>query len=267
MNNQEEQANELRFRSLGSGSKGNATIIHSQEGTVLVDAGLSGKRCRELLEESGIQELKGIMLSHEHGDHTRGLKGVIKQFNCPVYANAHTSRILQDKLPEDIEWRLFQNEQRFELAGCDVTAFPLPHDAVDPVGFVFKHSLGSLGLFTDLGYVSATIVEIWKQLDWLMVEANYDDDLLAQDIKRPVGIKQRIRSHHGHLSNHQVAEVLNRLLEDNGKLKGIVLAHLSEDCNCPKIAKQQMEEAIEKNNSLATVLVASANSASDWVEL
>jgi phosphoribosyl 1,2-cyclic phosphodiesterase len=132
-----------------------------------------------------------------------------------------------------------------EFSVCDITVqtFPVPHDAVDPLGFVFHAGSGSLGFITDLGYVTKLIVERLREVQTLVVETNHDEKLLQNDTHRPWPVKQRIQSRHGHLSNTAAADVIEELLP--GKIERVVLGHLSRDCNTPALALNTVRASLE----------------------
>jgi phosphoribosyl 1,2-cyclic phosphodiesterase len=125
-----------------------------------------------------------------------------------------------------------------------VQTFPVPHDAVDPLGFVFHAGSGSLGFITDLGYVTKLIIERLRQVQTLVIETNHDEKLLQNDTQRPWPVKQRIQSRHGHLSNTAAADVIEELLP--GKIERVVLGHLSRHCNTPALALNAMRASLEK---------------------
>ena len=126
--------------------------------------------------------------------------------------------------------------------------FPVPHDAVDPVGFVFSAASSSLGFITDLGSVTKLIVERLRQVHTLVIETNHDEKLLQNDTHRPWPVKQRIQSRHGHLSNTAAASVLEQLLP--GKIERVVLGHLSRDCNTPALALRTVSDSLHKSGKI-----------------
>jgi phosphoribosyl 1,2-cyclic phosphodiesterase len=224
----------LKFSVLGSGSAGNSTILECGKTRILIDAGLSAKQLCLRLTQIGIEpeSLTAILLTHEHGDHVRGLKNFIKKQAIPVFATRDTAHVVREQGIEGAVWNTFEAGQVFPIAHLTIESFAIQHDAVDPVGFVIGNSTNRLGLVSDAGFVTRSMIEHLQNLSALFVEANYDDELLELDTKRPWSIKQRISSKHGHLSNLQVEELI-RLIAHPG-LSQIVFGHLSSDCNCPK---------------------------------
>jgi phosphoribosyl 1,2-cyclic phosphodiesterase len=225
----------MRFAVLGSGSQGNAAVIETGGMRLMIDAGLSAKQLSLRLLAVGIQpaSLDGILLTHEHGDHVRGLKIFLKQNPVPVFTTAATSRVVRELGIESAMWKLFDAGQTFSLGALSVETFAIQHDAVDPVGFVIGHGVRRIGFLSDAGFVTRSMTQCLSRLDGLFVEANYDEELLAADTKRPWSIKQRISSRHGHLSNSQVTELIREIAHP--ALGRIVLGHLSSDCNSPDI--------------------------------
>ena len=226
----------MRMAVLGSGSGGNAVVMDTGRTRILVDAGLSAKQLCLRLAAVGIDpaSLDGILLSHEHGDHVRGLDVFLRKYRVPIFATALTREVVEDKLREKADWRIFQRGQEFALGELAVRAFAIPHDAVDPVGFVCTAHNVKVGVATDLGHVTGLVREELKGVRGLFVESNYDQELLDADTKRPWSTKQRIASRHGHLSNAQAAELVAELATHG--LRDVFLGHLSADCNCPVMA-------------------------------
>jgi phosphoribosyl 1,2-cyclic phosphodiesterase len=226
------QAPHVRFIVLGSGSGGNAAVVEAGGIRILVDAGLSAKQLVTRMMASGVNPatLNAVLLTHEHGDHVRGLRVLMKQLAVPIYATPSTSLVVRDGGVGGA-WKIFESGAGFRLNGLEVQSFAVPHDAVEPVGFTFRHEDRSFGLLSDTGHVTKLILDRLRGVNALFVEANYDDELLEADMKRPWPTKQRISSRHGHLSNAQTAALVAELVPAG--LRRVVLGHLSRDCNCP----------------------------------
>ena len=248
---------------LGSGSGGNAVVVECGETRVLVDAGLSSKQLCLRMAAVGVApaSLDGILLSHEHGDHTRGLDVFLRKHRVPVFATAITREEVREKVRGQVEWRIFQHGQVFSVGGMEVRAFAVPHDAVDPVGFVCTGGGVRFGVATDFGHVTGLVREELKGVQGIFLEANYDQGLLEADTRRPWPTKQRIASRHGHLSNTQAAELVEVLLAHG--LEHVVLGHLSGDCNCPKVVTAVLREVVGD----LPVQVASQDDPTGWVEI
>lgn len=230
---------------LGSGSAGNATLVRGSEGCFLVDAGMSARQLNDRLAACGvpISQLSGILLTHEHGDHTRSLKVLLGKTPLPVYCNALTARALQDGGLTQARWQIFQNGAPFALGAFTVRPFSVPHDAADPVGFRISAEGACFGVLTDLGHATRSVFENLRGIRALLIESNYDEDLLQRDTKRPWSVKQRILSRHGHLSNTAAAGVLAEL---DATLEHIILGHLSRDCNSPQLAIDHVTRSLSR---------------------
>jgi len=237
---------------LGSGSAGNSALVATDHSRILVDSGLSARQIVLRLEQCGVnpEQLDGILLTHEHGDHVCGLEVLCRKFNVPIYANAQTAEAVRcgGAFGHHRNWRIFRTGAEFKICDITVQTFPVPHDAVDPVGFAFYAGLNGLGFITDLGYVTKMIVERLRQVHTLVIETNHDEKLLQNDAQRPWPVKQRIQSRHGHLSNNAAASVIEELLP--GKIDRVVLGHLSRDCNTPQLALQTIRNTFDKSGKI-----------------
>lgn len=229
---------------LGSGSAGNCALVESSKARVLLDGGLSAKQMRERLALCGVNpiEIDAILLTHEHSDHAGGVEVWCRQFGTPVYANGLTAEALRRASADGArtDWRVFATGADFEIKDIAVQSFSVPHDAMDPVGFMLHHDGSSLGFLTDLGFATRLACERVRQAHTLFIEANHDEKMLQLDTRRPWATKQRIMSRHGHLSNAAAAAVLAEMLGSN--LRRAVLGHLSRDCNSPEVATRTVEE-------------------------
>lgn len=229
----------LSLRILGSGSAGNAALLTSDRCRVLIDAGFSARQLVQRLALAGCapEDLTGIVLTHEHGDHTRGLEVLTKKFahlQLPIYCNQFTATELRSGGGlAGAHFQIYETGRSFALGDLTVHTFSVPHDAVDPVGLVFEHSGGSVGYLTDLGHATRAVIERVRDVHTLVIETNYDRDLLVADTRRPWPVKQRIMNRHGHLSNEAACEVLSAL-HPHTHLRRVITGHLSLDCNTPE---------------------------------
>jgi phosphoribosyl 1,2-cyclic phosphodiesterase len=232
---------------LGSGSAGNSALVATDHCRILVDGGLSARQLVLRLALCGVQpnELDGILLTHEHGDHTCGLEVLCRKFQLPIYCNALTAEAVRyDSLGEHRSWRIFRTGSSFSICDLTVESFPVPHDAVEPVGYRFHAGRSSLGYVTDLGHATRLTIERLREVQTLVIETNHDEKLLQNDPHRPWPVKQRIQSRHGHLSNTAAASVIGQLL--SGKIARVVLGHLSRDCNLPELAAGAVRAELER---------------------
>ena len=248
------------FKILGSSSNGNAAFLNTGHSKILIDAGFSGKRIRRQLQAIGesLDKLDAVFLTHEHSDHSAGIRGISQKANIPIFANRDTADAIQGKLKKDIYWKIFETGAEFEFRDLKIRSYSLPHDAYDPVGFSFFWGQGEADLFTkpgslawvtDLGYIPAHVGQQLLKVESLIIESNFDETLLEKDTKRPWATKQRIKGRHGHLSN---TVTFDFLLENIGKskIKTLYLAHLSKDCNSVDLVLAKSKELIKRYSFL-----------------
>ncbi|MGC1479740.1 MAG: MBL fold metallo-hydrolase [Chthoniobacterales bacterium] len=234
----------LEITVLASGSAGNSVLVRCGTTTLLIDAGLSARRLRERLSACHVtpESLDGILLTHEHGDHTGALNVLCAKTDIPLFANRMTATALSSgPLGNHRHWRYF-SKASFSIGDCTIESFSVPHDAVEPVGFLVHNATATFGLVTDLGHTTPAILERLRHADALFVETNHDEDLLAKDERRPWSVKQRILSRHGHLSNAAAAQVVSDCTTD--RLRHVFIGHLSRDCNTPDLATAAITGAL-----------------------
>jgi len=232
----------VRVCVLGSGSKGNCTLLATEKTRLLIDAGLSCRETYARLAAVGERTdgLDAVVISHEHTDHINGLRVLALDANLPIYI----SRPTRDALIWDPRIQSFEHfapGEKFTIGDIEVTPFSVPHDAVDPVAFTFDAQGIRISLVTDLGYVSEVVKQRVKGCHCLIFESNHDLEMLKVG-PYPWYVKQRVMSRHGHLSNNATATFL---AEDfDGTAQVLVLAHLSETNNHPEIARLSAEQAL-----------------------
>ncbi len=248
----------LRISVLGSGSSGNSAVIFTDTTRVLIDAGLSARQLNRRLEAVGVapDTLDGILITHEHGDHVRGLDVFCRSVKVPLYSNASTREVMvTGPLKEPKTWRIVPTGGKFMIGDIQVQTFPVAHDATEPMGFALRDPESAIGILSDVGYVTNLMRNHMRGMNTIFVEANYDGVLLQNDTKRPWSIKQRILSRHGHLSNAQTAALVGEVADEH--LHRVILGHLSQDCNEPDLAIRTIKEAITaKGQSQVSVLCA-----------
>lgn len=234
---------------LGSGSAGNCALVQSARCRLLIDGGLSARQIVARLELAGIapESLDGILLTHEHGDHVAGLDVFCRKYEVPIFCNRLTAEAIRRFAGCETrkrDWRVFVTGSDFQLKDIAVQSFSVPHDAAEPIGFVFRNGSGSLGFLTDLGFPTKLVFERVRHVQTLVIETNHDEKLLQDDVRRPWSVKQRIMSRHGHLSNAAAANVIVELL-GNG-LRKVVLSHLSRDCNSADLALRTVQGRLDE---------------------
>ncbi|MGI9088894.1 MAG: MBL fold metallo-hydrolase [Chthoniobacterales bacterium] len=231
---------------LGSGSAGNSALVMTDHCRLLIDGGLSARQLVTRLALCGVapEQLDGVLLTHEHGDHICGLEVLCRKYQVPIYCNSLTAEAIRcdSSLGRHRHWRLFRTGSEFAICDVTVQSFPVPHDAVEPVGYAFHAGRCGLGFITDLGYATKMLVERLREVQTLVIETNHDEKLLQACPFRPWPVKQRIMSRHGHLSNTAAAAVIAQLLP--GKIERVVLGHLSRDCNSPELARGAVTELL-----------------------
>lgn len=217
------------LNALGSGSSGNAFFVESSGGALLIDQGFS---CRELLgrmEKTGCDPAKlcGALLTHAHGDHCAGARVFCDKFDLPLYTTPDTAAMLakSKKLPRQV--RTFEPGAKFEISGFRIVSFPVSHD-VTTVGFQVESGGVRVGFATDLGFVSENVKKHLRHCHALIIESNYDMEMLMNSDRR-LELKRRIFGSMGHLGNRDTAELLTELLDENSRL--LLLAHVSRECN------------------------------------
>lgn len=255
---------EANFRILGSSSSGNSAFLDTGNSKILIDAGFSGKQINEKLKAIGesVDGLDAVFLTHEHSDHSQGIRGISKRYDLPIFANRDTADAVQAKLKKNINWKIFQTGTDFNFRDIKIRSYSIPHDAYDPVGFNFYwgepddlfSKQGSLAWVTDLGYIPEHVKMHIKDVQTLVIESNFEERLLKEDTKRPLSIKQRIRGRHGHLSNEATLEFLSDAIADS-KIERLHLAHLSKDCNNVDLVEANSRKLKEKYTHLEIQVV------------
>lgn len=229
---------------LGSGSGGNCAYIETEEARILVDAGFSSRQIRARLASIGRtpENLTGILVTHEHGDHIQGLVNLSEACGIPVYCNRPTLEAIEFKHETKLDSRLFVTGASFEVGDISVDTFTIPHDAQDPVGFLLRTAEGNIGFLTDLGHTTKLVLERVRAANALVLEANHDIKMLQDCPHRPWNLKQRILSRHGHLSNEAAADAAEQIM--HGDLRHLYLGHLSRQCNKPDLAMATVQQRL-----------------------
>lgn len=226
------------FCNLGSGSKGNCTYLRNRQGAILIDQGFSLKSLHERLQMANLraEDVAAIVVSHEHSDHIKGVSIFARRYRVPVYFSEETRRVINPFFIKNVAVRTFRAGEVFEIEDLTVKTFHIPHDAVDPVAFVISADDKKAAIITDLGSVTQSVLLQISDLDLILLEANHDIEMLING-PYPLATKQRIKSRVGHLSNEQSLDLFARL-NCNGRLKHLVLGHLSEINNQPQLVHE-----------------------------
>lgn len=235
----------LKFLAFGSGSSGNCYYLGNDEGAILIDAGVGIRRLKRHIKEYGISQsdIDAIIITHDHADHVKAAGHISAEFNVPVYAtelvhqgmnnNYHATK----KISEDKQV-VIEKDVRFSVAGFCVTAFAIPHDSSENVGYFIECEDKTFTIMTDVGMVTDAVREYIMKSNYLVFESNYDEEMLRNG-KYPKLLQDRIRSGTGHLSNRQAAMALSDCFHQD--LKNVWLCHLSEENNHPELARKTIE--------------------------
>lgn len=225
--------------SIASGSSGNCAYVGSENTGVLIDAGISGKKVEAGLNaiDRTAKEIDGILITHEHSDHIKGLGVLSRKYSLPIYATKETAEaIMQTGSLGVIDPELFcliQPDEEFTVGDLKILPFEISHDAARPVGYRLECGGKSVGIATDLGQYSQYTIERLQKVNALLLEANHDVNML-QVGRYPYYLKRRILGKRGHLSNESAGQLLCRLLHD--QLKAVFLGHLSKENNYEALA-------------------------------
>lgn len=226
----------ISFLSLISGSSGNSTFISDGSTNLLIDCGMSGRRLKQSLESINIspENIDGILVTHEHIDHTKGIGVLSRRYDLPIYANTPTLSALNVGPICDKNLVPIEPNKHFNIGTIDFTSFPIPHDAAQPVGYKFFIKDKTYTLATDLGHINDELLDNLKGSDSIILESNHDVEMLRNGTY-PFYLKQRILSDTGHLSNDKASDTVVELIKSG--TCHIMLGHLSRENNLPEIAK------------------------------
>ena len=252
----------MRFASLGSGSKGNSTIVESDTACVMVDCGFGLRNACTRLERIGKspEDLTAIIVTHEHSDHWKGIGALSAKYNIPVYLSAGSLKAKQIQSGEAL-FNCIDSHKDFYVGDICIKPVPVPHDAREPIQYILSNGKVQLGILTDLGHFTPHVVSSYSKCDALLLECNYDDDMLL-DGPYPRFLKDRVSGMFGHLSNRQAADLLLAL--DLSRLKTLVIGHISAKNNDVSLIKAAIEPLCGEDIVLS---FADQESGSPWTEI
>lgn len=238
----------MKISILGSGSGGNSTYIESEKGKILVDAGFSCKKIEERLNfiERELNDINGILITHEHIDHIQGAGIISRKYNIPIYITPESFKAGENKLgkinPENLR---FIKDKFIINDSLLVKPFDVMHDARRTVGYRIESQSGKvIAISTDIGYVNNIVRENFKAADVMIIESNYDYNMLM-NCNYPWDLKARVKGRNGHLSNNEAAKFIKEMYNEN--LKKVYLAHISKDSNNPDIVKDTIAQELRAN--------------------
>lgn len=240
----------MRFACLGSGSEGNALVVEAGASRVLLDCGFSIKETVARLARLGLTpaDLNGIVVTHEHSDHIGGVARFANKFKLPVWLTHGSLAYLSNLDQAPLDTRVIDSHATFALGDLYIEPFPVPHDAREPIQFVFGDGQHRLGVLTDTGMITPHIEQMLSGCDALVLECNHDAGMLASG-PYPASLKQRVGGRFGHLDNRAAADLLRSI--DTQRLTHLVAAHLSQKNNLPELARAALADAL--------------NCAEDWI--
>ncbi len=254
----------MRFAILGSGSEGNALVVEVGQTRVLLDCGFSLSETLARLSRLGLLpgQLQAIVVTHEHGDHIGGVARLARKFALPVFLTHGTLRSQNGALADLSAVTEINPHLPFSIGEVMVQPYPVPHDASEPVQYVFSDGVRRLGVLTDVGSSTPHIEATLNGCDALVLECNHDTDMLANS-EYPYHLKQRVGGRFGHLNNFDAAALLARL--DCGKLQYVVAAHLSHKNNTRELAVSALTRVLSGKKD--RVVVATQNEGLEWCEI
>lgn len=249
----------FKLISLSSGSSGNCYYLGTSRYGILIDAGIGTRTLKKYLRDYGVamETIVAVLITHDHADHIKSVGGLGGKLNIPVYATetVHFGIERSKRVEADLTTsrRVIEKEVTFSIKDFEITAFDVPHDTIENVGYQIKLFGKTIVLITDAGRITDTIERYAKTANHLIIEANYDEEMLTQG-NYPFHLKQRITSGMGHLSNRMTGELLTSIYEKH--LDEVWLCHLSQDNNHPELAYKTVEFALkEKGINVGTDIV------------
>lgn len=231
---------------LASGSSGNSLLVQEDQCALIIDAGFSSRTIQSRIRDAGLNPrlVAGIIVSHEHSDHVRGISALARDLKVPIYTNGPTLEGIKGLLKGKERIEVFENGKPIHIGAFELYPFSVSHDALDPVGFTITDGKIKIGITTDLGYVSLLVLERLKGSRLIVLESNHDlDMLLSGPYSWP--LKQRIMSRIGHLSNVEASETLASLATEGTEIA--IMAHLSQENNTPELVIDTAKTTLVRN--------------------
>lgn len=252
----------IRFASLGSGSKGNATLVEAGNTLLLIDCGYSAAEAVRRMVTLGVEaaDITAILVTHEHGDHIKGVPVMSRRYEIPVFLTHGTLLGCRDR--DFFQANVISPHTVFQLGDLDIAPYPVPHDAREPCQYVFSDGTRRLGLLTDAGSITTHMITALDGCHALMLECNYDPEMLANG-PYPPALQRRIDNDFGHLANHQASALLASL--DTDALRHLRAMHLSEKNNHPQYVLETLQSVLPASD--CDIHVATQCDGFDWVEL
>ena len=240
----------LKFCNLFSSSSGNCSYLESDNAKILIDCGTSAKKISEALStfDRKIEDLDGILITHEHSDHIKGLNTICKKYNIPVYANKETLQNINIDL-DKINHYTFKNENSFDINDLKILPFSIPHDAANPCAFNIYNKNKKVSIATDIGHINNKILDKLNESNFALIESNYEPEMLKYS-RYPYSLKIRILGPNGHLSNDDAGNIVSTLYKYG--LRNVMLGHLSKENNFPELAYRTVMDTIISHNAVSS---------------
>lgn len=253
----------MRIAVLSSGSRGNSTFIETPSGSILIDAGLSGKAVLERMDSVGADHrtIMAVIITHDHADHINGAGIIARKLKIPVYIHRENYLTSAHKF-EKCEINFIEDD--FKVGDILISPYSVSHDGTANFAYNIVYGGKKITHLTDLGKATTLVKQRIKGTDLFVLESNHDPKMLKEG-PYPWYLKQRISGNKGHLSNE---DAVNLIIEmENMSVRNLVLAHLSEENNDPSLALDYMTEAKEKSGFGFQIHVASQNKALEFIEV
>jgi phosphoribosyl 1,2-cyclic phosphodiesterase len=251
----------VQFASLGSGSKGNATLVRCGDTLLMIDCGFSLRETVRRMARLRVepQQLNAILVTHEHSDHCSGVAALSRNYQIPVYLTHGT--FSTGRCDGVYDQRLFNCEDTLAIGNLSVKAVTVPHDAVEPCQYRISSGEHTLGILTDLGSITPHVIDSFRDCHSLLLEFNHDLAMLL-DGPYPPHLKRRVGGDWGHLNNEQAAELLRHI--GGARLRHLVVAHISEKNNSRALAERALRSVLE---TMDRVVFAEQSGGFDWLDL
>lgn len=256
----------IKFCNLFSGSSGNCTYVASENTKILIDAGVTCSRIEKALAQldTNLDEIDAILVTHEHTDHVKGLSRIVKKYHIPIYTAEKTwSKLTSLEIPETNQFAFTPNEM-FSFGDFTIFPFSIPHDAIDPCGFVIWGEDKKITIATDLGHLTEKLVSYMEHSDIVLLESNYDTETLKCGTY-PYYLKERILGENGHLSNEVASKAISHLCQTG--VNHIILGHLSKENNFPELAYQTVMNELHASHVTCDLSIAQRDCVDTMVTL
>lgn len=252
----------MKVKVLASGSKGNSTLIRTDNINLLIDMGINYQYLASELEKVKLtpKDLNAILITHTHNDHIKGLASLVRKTNLRVYVLKEMVEELIKKIPSD---NIFIYQEPLELEDLKINLIRISHD-VEGTGFIIEHNNHSLVYITDTGYINKKYFSLMKNKNTYIIESNHDEKMLMEGTY-PYVLKQRVISDKGHLSNKTTSQYLLEVVGEN--TENIVLAHISEHNNTEELALSTTKELLEENGIYKNIIIAKQYESLDEIEV